>query len=422
MDRFENEGPPRWALAFFRWFCRPEMREHIEGDLLEIYHQRRMGIGLAKAKWLLIKDVFQLFRPSIIGKPHIRLQQFNIMKNIKWARLIAVNLLLAFIILSPFFPGPANNIVLAFSVAAQVLGLFGLSLIPPGLAWTIIQVQKIRNPDFTAADQTRHNRISVGVTLLVAFAFMCFALAVPQTMPKVSFIIAMVLVLIGLAASWRYKAEVILAAAATSCLCFMVLILTLAVFVGVGILPGLLVLIFVGSGLTWLFLQVNRLRKNDTAKFRQLPVYLVVMPLISLLVFLFLMKPASNFSRNYAIERTEGLIAAIEDYKIKQGAYPASLQDVAKLYPGKVIEPNIMGIAGFKYEKLKNHYSLAFSQWLDWGSLEEIVLYDKSNMRNNFTEYDLCPMCDYKCAVCRSRTAFASYNTNHPDWQYYHCD
>ena len=109
------------------------MRESIEGDLLELYHRRKSLQGLARARWLLIKDVFQLFRPAIIGK-RLKIESFSFMKNIKWVRLILLSLLVIACILSPFAPGPSNKIVLGLSVGAQTLGYLGLALVPLGLA------------------------------------------------------------------------------------------------------------------------------------------------------------------------------------------------------------------------------------------------------------------------------------------------
>ena len=55
MDQFEKDLPTRWALAFFRWFCNPEMKEYIEGDLLELYHIRQAGLGRISILYLLTK-------------------------------------------------------------------------------------------------------------------------------------------------------------------------------------------------------------------------------------------------------------------------------------------------------------------------------------------------------------------------------
>jgi hypothetical protein len=79
-----------------------------------------------------------------------------------------------------------------------------------------------------------------------------------------------------------------------------------------------------------------------------------------------------------------------------------------------------MEILNFRYNKINDRYSISFSQWLDLGSLEEIVLYDKNNLRNNlkgeFAKYD------YRFDLCRVKGAFASYDTRHHHWRYYLVD
>ena len=32
--------PPKLFLRFFRWYCHPKLRNHIEGDLMEIFNER----------------------------------------------------------------------------------------------------------------------------------------------------------------------------------------------------------------------------------------------------------------------------------------------------------------------------------------------------------------------------------------------
>jgi hypothetical protein len=413
MNRFNNDRPPRWVLAFFRWFCRPEMREYLEGDLLELYHHRRTGLGLAKARWLLIKDVLLLFRPSIIGTSI----QPGIMKNIKWTRLILINVLVALMILSPFMPGPSNKLVLLFSVSAQTMGLLGLALVPLGLAWIVVQA----NP----AGQKVLDRIAITASLVVGFIFLSLALILPQTMPKISFLVGLVLLLAGLLASWRYGAMIILAVATFACLSFVLLILLLAVFVGVGVFEGFLAVLLVGAVVTWM-IKLIMVMRNDAGKFRQLPFYLVTIPMVSLLVSQLLMTPASHFSRDYAIERTKTVINALEAYKTSEGQYPGSLDELASKYPHAKTNSFIMGVDKIRYTKINDQFTLSFSQWLDWGSLEEIVLYANDDVqkisamagitKNNSRGYD------YKNDLWRIQGAFAIYDTKHPDWQYYHCD
>jgi hypothetical protein len=75
---------------------------------------------------------------------------------------------------------------------------------------------------------------------------------------------------------------------------------------------------------------------------------------------------------------------------------------------------------------INDQFTLSFSQWLDWGSLEEIVLYANDDVKKissmmgitkeNYRNYD------YRIDLWRIQGAFAVYDTKHTDWQYYHCD
>src|SRR5262245_53576981 len=61
-----QQNPPQFFLDFFRWFCKPRLRDHIEGDLREIHGERIKEIGKRKADIKFIIDVLLLFRPGII--------------------------------------------------------------------------------------------------------------------------------------------------------------------------------------------------------------------------------------------------------------------------------------------------------------------------------------------------------------------
>jgi putative ABC transport system permease protein len=63
--------PPRLVLKFFRWFCKPELVNHIEGDLHEMFNERIAEMGIRKARLHFIIDVLLLFRRGFIRTPHI---------------------------------------------------------------------------------------------------------------------------------------------------------------------------------------------------------------------------------------------------------------------------------------------------------------------------------------------------------------
>jgi putative ABC transport system permease protein len=58
--------PPRIFLRFFRWYCRPRLADHIEGDLIEVYRKRVQNNGKRNADIRFVIDVLRLFRPGII--------------------------------------------------------------------------------------------------------------------------------------------------------------------------------------------------------------------------------------------------------------------------------------------------------------------------------------------------------------------
>src|SRR5260221_4205295 len=66
MKKMNRNNPPSLFLKFFRWFCHPKLRNHIEGDLTELYQERVRELGRKNANRKFIVDVLLLFRPSII--------------------------------------------------------------------------------------------------------------------------------------------------------------------------------------------------------------------------------------------------------------------------------------------------------------------------------------------------------------------
>ena len=66
MNKKKSAIPPSFFHRFFLWYCKPELRDHIEGDLLELYHERITEKGKRKADLLFAIDTVFLFRPGII--------------------------------------------------------------------------------------------------------------------------------------------------------------------------------------------------------------------------------------------------------------------------------------------------------------------------------------------------------------------
>ena len=86
--------PPKIFLRFFRWYCHPSLKKHIEGDLMELYNEQLEISGKRKADLKFALDVLLLFRPGIIKpddnfninhydmyKSYLKLGWRNILKN-----------------------------------------------------------------------------------------------------------------------------------------------------------------------------------------------------------------------------------------------------------------------------------------------------------------------------------------------------
>jgi putative ABC transport system permease protein len=85
--------PPKTALRFFRWFAHPKLRDHIEGDLMEVYIERTQSTSKRRADLWFVWDVLLLFRPGIIrpAEGHQRLNTLGIFKNylkVGWRNII----------------------------------------------------------------------------------------------------------------------------------------------------------------------------------------------------------------------------------------------------------------------------------------------------------------------------------------------
>lgn len=61
-----TELPPKFILRLFRSFCDPQLLGSIEGDLIELYNERKKTSGKRKANFSFLVDVVKLFRPGII--------------------------------------------------------------------------------------------------------------------------------------------------------------------------------------------------------------------------------------------------------------------------------------------------------------------------------------------------------------------
>ncbi len=82
-------SPPLVWLKFFRWFCRRDCVEDVEGDLLERYEVRLNIEGKHAADRYFIRDVVKLFRPGMI-------KSFEGNQKLNYYGMLKHNLLVSF--------------------------------------------------------------------------------------------------------------------------------------------------------------------------------------------------------------------------------------------------------------------------------------------------------------------------------------
>ncbi|HET9432982.1 MAG TPA: permease prefix domain 2-containing transporter, partial [Chitinophagaceae bacterium] len=329
----KNNQPPRMPLAFFRWYCHPDLREEIEGDLLERFHKHSNNYSERKARWLFIKEVLLLFRPGIIrGMLNQSQHKFFDMSRINWVKLIAFNLACVAMLISPFIPGPPNNLVKIFSMMGNITGLTAVLLVPVCLMWTITEVKKWKQEGKEIKNKTLLYQLAIGTSVFMAAVFLAGILLFPSGM-KIFALTGMLLVISGLVAGiqaikkWKEADDTLLnraptfiyAILTTTLITLVGVIATLALFTGEGILAGMLGLLVLSAGMIWALKQIKNIKEKLERKFNRLPVYLLSIPLTAFLVAMFVITPVSDLSRTHAIKQGQLLINAIENYYMEKG-------------------------------------------------------------------------------------------------------
>ncbi len=79
-----NPQPPKLLTRFFRWFCREDLVDAIEGDLLELYQRRVETHSPLRASLLYFWNVLTFFQPFAIKRknhPLNLLYQFDMLGN-----------------------------------------------------------------------------------------------------------------------------------------------------------------------------------------------------------------------------------------------------------------------------------------------------------------------------------------------------
>ena len=73
----EKDPSSGMALKILRWFCPSQLREEIEGDLLQKFERDKKKLGERKAKGKLLWNMVRFFRPGILLRNKLRSMNSN---------------------------------------------------------------------------------------------------------------------------------------------------------------------------------------------------------------------------------------------------------------------------------------------------------------------------------------------------------
>ena len=68
MNETQNIRPPKWPLAFLKFFVRKDYLEEIEGDMEEVFQDTLEHHSLPKANRIYAWEMLKLFRPTLIKR------------------------------------------------------------------------------------------------------------------------------------------------------------------------------------------------------------------------------------------------------------------------------------------------------------------------------------------------------------------
>jgi hypothetical protein len=136
----------------------------------------------------------------------------------------------------------------------------------------------------------------------------------------------------------------------------------------------------------FLFRLARRLRSAESgrATFRAAAVSMIVAPIVVFAAQSALVDPVANAARNRVIANGAPLIAEIERYRDRRGAYPASLFSIWGDY-----KPSIVGVERYYYEPSGDAYNVIFREpSLGFGTKRFVVYNPRGKQRVTVHEQD----------------------------------
>jgi hypothetical protein len=276
------------------------------------------------------------------------------------ARMSATSMLVVACMLLPFLPGRYDGLAVTLSLMSQVLGTAGLLLVPLGALWLAYELRGRAN------DTGGRSGTSIGYWL-------------------------------GLAS---LGASTLIAVA-----------ISLVAFVNVGPSLGVAAIALSVWCAARLVARLRAMRSAAARTFNVTPLYLVVVPVVAAISRLALVGPASEFSRNRAIENSAALIRDIERHHEVHGHYPPSLLSLHKDY-----EPEVMGIEAYHYEPNGEAYNVYFEHVPDLLGTREIVMYNHRG-QHEMTSHDMDLLLATPAELARGRGYYAVHDASRPHWK-----
>ncbi|MCA6367106.1 MAG: hypothetical protein IM631_02060 [Cytophagales bacterium] len=172
-------------------------------------------------------------------------------------------------------------------------------------------------------------------------------------------------------------------------------------FYNAGQILGLLGVFAIPIGLIWTTKELKRKRNDKQYQVDLKAILLLTLPLTLFLTSIFISGRVRNFSRDFAINRTEDLIESIEKFKATKGQYPDSLTDLTPEYISAIPSPYIMGIDKYHYQKQGDIFTVSFQQNVILSFNFEVVTFDPTD--NHKTDGQLTDI----------------YDTGKSHWKYY---
>jgi hypothetical protein len=166
--------------------------------------------------------------------------------------------------------------------------------------------------------------------------------------------------------------------------------------------------------------KLKLLKKTETKKFNPAPLYLIFIPLFTLIMPLVLAAPVTDWSRNRAIANSSELIGHIEDYHRQYGRFPTSLLAQHKDY-----DPGVIGVEKYHYSPHGDSYNLFFEQprfLLDNPGTREWVVYNPHDERRIYSHTSWILLVSPEELERGGQGWYAVNNTEFPHWKYFWFD